>query len=75
MENKTTEALSLHFFPLCKANYILKPDPEDQLCRSCREVGDAGRRREGIKGTLPQVLCVPAEPFPASPDPCRVSSG
>lgn len=61
-------------FSLCTANYILKHDPKDQFCRSCREVGDPGRR-EGIKGTLPQVLCVPAEPFPASPGRSKCPGG
>lgn len=36
-------------FSLCKANYILKHDPEAQLCRSCREASDPERRREGIR--------------------------
>lgn len=35
------------------------------------EVGEGGGGEEekgGNNGTLPQVFCVPAEPFPSSPD-------
>ncbi|XP_057259171.1 centromere protein P isoform X3 [Pezoporus wallicus] len=38
----------LHF----KANYILKHDPEAQLCRSCREVSNPTMRNERVRGRI-----------------------